>query len=209
MADVILKKCQQKRPKIFAEKKVVSEQEHTLRGKLRNDLIYAVACVGDALRMTQAELDPIEQENFVKDVFPESEIDCYLSLMSLIPDFFKFIAAQDRSKVSNHQTQNFVMKISKPQAIRAIGGFLYVAPPDTPTNIIGALVTTLEEALKGKNAKLVWNGAKSCEYFFLNQKTIWLQPHWSDRLFRALSYAMHNNKNNKVKINCLSALALR
>ena len=52
---------------------------------------------------------------------------------------------------------------TKPQPIRAAGGFLQVAPPSTPHSIIESLVSTLEMAMKAKYSKLVWNGAKSSE----------------------------------------------
>ena len=68
---------------------------------------------------------------------------------------------------------------------------------------------TLDSALREKNPKLVWNGAKSAEYFFGNHQTAWLDPAWSNVIFRALSYALKNHKNNKVKINCLTALTIR
>ena len=84
-----------------------------------------------------------------------------------------------------------------------------IAPPDTPPEIINRLVQTLEESLREKNPKLVWNGAKSAEYFFTNDTTAWANPVWSNVLFRALSYALKNHKNNKVKINCLTALTIR
>lgn len=84
-----------------------------------------------------------------------------------------------------------------------------MAPVDTPPEIIKRLVQTLENAIREKNAKLVWNGAKAAEYFFGNEQTAWLDPAWSNTLLRALSFAMKNHKNNKVKINCLTALNIR
>ena len=55
----------------------------------------------------------------------------------------------------------------------------------------------------------MWNGAKAAEYFFGNERTAWLNPAWSNSLVRALSFAMKTHKNNKVKINCLTALSIR
>ena len=130
--------------------------------------------------------------SYVYEIFSEEEIPTLFELMSMVHKFYSNIGDQDRTK---------------PQAIRAAGGFLQVAPPSTPPEIILSLVETLEAAMKARNAKLVWNGAKSCEYFFINDQTVWLDLDWTNRLFRALSYGMKNNKNNKVKINCLSALS--
>ena len=82
-----------------------------------------------------------------------------------------------------------------------------MAPDTTPLDVISSLVDLLSDAMRAKNAKLAWNGAKSCEYFLSNQSTAWLDPSWTDKLYRSLSFAMKNNKNNKVKINCLTALS--
>ena len=72
-----------KSSRIFAEKKL-SETEHTLRGRLRNDLVYALACVGDALRMTQDELGG----DSIEEVFPDVEIESYFGLMVLSGNSF-------------------------------------------------------------------------------------------------------------------------
>ena len=74
-----------------------------------------------------------------------------------------------------------------------------MAPFDTPSQIILNLVQILENAIREKNAKLVWNGAKAAEYFLGNEPTVWREAAWSDRILRALSFAMKNHKNNKVK----------
>ena len=84
-----------------------------------------------------------------------------------------------------------------------------MAPSNTPHQIITRLVTTLESAIREKNAKLVWNGAKAAEYFFGNEQAAWIDPSWSNTLFRALSFALKNHRNNKVKINCLTALNIK
>ena len=106
-----------------------------------------------------------------------------LNLKIYFQDYYDNIIAADRTK---------------PQAIRAIGGFLQMAPFDSPKSVIFDLVHILQNAIREKNAKLVWNGAKAAEYFLGNQNTVWNDPAWSDIILRALSFAMKNHKNNKV-----------
>ena len=178
--------------------------------------------LGDAMRTTMTSSSECFTSSYVYEIFSDDEIHYLYDLMRYVHKFYQFIGSQDRTKDSFFSSLILVSyswvwpKYSglfldknqyKPQAIRAAGGFLQVAPDTTPLDVISSLVDLLSDAMRAKNAKLAWNGAKSCEYFLSNQSTAWLDPSWTDKLYRSLSFAMKNNKNNKVKINCLMALS--
>ena len=94
VTNVLLKKTIEHKDLIF------TSNPHDLSSKVRNDLIYAIACLADAMRLTMEErlLEDTNELPFVYEIFSEAEIKCFFDLMSLSKDFYDHISAQDRVK---------------------------------------------------------------------------------------------------------------
>jgi len=92
--NVLLKKTLEHKDLIF------TSNPHDLSSKVRNDLIYAIACLADGMRLTMEERSAEDSSDlpFVYEIFSESEIKCFFELMNLSKDFYDHISAQDRVK---------------------------------------------------------------------------------------------------------------
>lgn len=90
--------------------------------------------------------------------------------------------------------------------LRAVGGFLQLAPSKTPQLTVSRLVNVVDSAIRQKNAKVVWNGSKAAEYFFNNEAISAISTEWSQTLIKALLFSVMSHQNNKVKISCLGSL---
>lgn len=92
--NVLLKKTLEHKDLIF------TSNPHDLSSKVRNDLIYAIACLVDGMRLTMEERSTEDSSDFpfVYEIFSESEIKCFFELMNLSKDFYDHISAQDRVK---------------------------------------------------------------------------------------------------------------